>query len=31
LSLGLVKLIVARKKETIALAHQLADRVGQAE
>ena len=29
LSLGLVKLIVAPKKETIALAHQLADRVGQ--
>jgi len=29
LSLGLVKLIVAPKKETIALAHQLAERVGQ--
>jgi len=29
LSLGLVKLIVAPKKKTIALAHQLADRVGQ--
>jgi predicted transposase YdaD len=27
--LGLVKLIVAPKKETIALAHQLAERVGQ--
>jgi predicted transposase/invertase (TIGR01784 family) len=31
LSLGLVKLIVAPKKETIALAHQLADRVGQSD
>jgi predicted transposase/invertase (TIGR01784 family) len=31
LSLGLVKLIVAPKKETIALAHQLADQVGQVE
>ncbi len=31
MSLGLVKLIVAPKRETIALAHQLADRVGQSD